>query len=86
MECMEFPQMCIFRWSLSLNSRILTRVITEGSKAINANSAKMPNKAARGAPRGKRALWMLNIQVATQSISPPLWAIGTGSLESRRPC
>merc|ERR1719413_841 len=75
-----------FRWSLSLVSRILTRVINEGStivmKAINANSSKMLKKAVGCAPRGKRALWMLNIQVGTQSISPLLWAIETGSLEA----
>jgi hemoglobin-like flavoprotein len=63
-----------FRWSLSLISRILTRVITEGStivmKAINTNSGKQLRKAVACAPRGKRALWMLNIQVGTQSISP----------------
>lgn len=74
-----------FRWSLSLISRILTRVINEGStivmKAINMNSGKMLKKAVGCAPRGKRALWMLNIQVGTQSISPLLWAIETGSLE-----
>merc|ERR1740116_199911 len=75
-----------FRWSLSLISRILTRVINEGStivmKAINANSSKMLKKAVGCAPRGKRALWMLNVQVGTQSISPLLWAIETGSLEA----
>merc|ERR1719464_1686594 len=77
-----------FRWSLSLISRILMRVINEGStivmKAINANSGKMLKKAVGCAPRGKRALWMLNIQVGTQSISPLLWAIETGSLESAK--
>merc|ERR1719150_677249 len=56
-----------FRWSLNLISRILTRVITEGStivmKAINANSGKLLKKAVSCAPRGKRAMWMLNIQV-----------------------
>merc|ERR1719436_643610 len=77
-----------FRWSLSLISRILTRVINEGStivmKAINANSGKQLKKAVSCAPRGKRALWMLNIQVGTQSISPLMWAIETGSLESAK--
>merc|ERR1719401_1074165 len=77
-----------FRWSLSLISRILTRVINEGStivmKAINANSGKMLKKAVGCAPRGKRALWMLNIQVGTQSISPFLWAIEAGSLEAAK--
>merc|ERR1711972_563444 len=77
-----------FRWSLSLISRMLTRVINEGStivmKAINANSAKLLKKAVSCAPRGKRALWMLNIQVGTQSISPLMWAIETGSLEAAK--
>merc|ERR1712190_440978 len=77
-----------FRWSLSLISRILTRVITEGStivmKAINTNSGKQLKKAVGCAPRGKRALWMLNIQVGTQSISLLLWAIETGSLEAAK--
>merc|ERR1719188_866883 len=77
-----------FRWSLSLISRILTRVINEGStivmKAINTNSAKQLKKAVACAPRGKRTLWMLNVQVGTQSISPLLWAIETGSLEAAK--
>ncbi|CAK0847963.1 unnamed protein product [Prorocentrum cordatum] len=77
-----------FRWSLSLISRILTRVITEGStivmKAINMNNGSQVRKAVGCAPRGKRAMWMLNIQVGTQSISPLLWAIETGSLDAAR--
>merc|ERR1719191_702361 len=77
-----------FRWSLSLISRILTRVITEGStivmKAINQNSGKALKKAVSCAPRGKRALWSLNIQVGTQSISPFLWAIETGCLDAAK--
>merc|ERR1719499_2645694 len=77
-----------FRWSLSLISRILVRVINEGStivmKAINLNSGKQLKKAVGCAPRGKRALWMLNIQVGTQSISPLMWAIETGSLEAAK--
>merc|ERR1711933_74178 len=77
-----------FRWSLNLISRMLTRVINEGStivmKAINVNSAKMLKKAVGCAPRGKRALWMLNVQVGTQSISPLLWAIETGSLDAAK--
>merc|ERR1719203_679405 len=77
-----------FRWSLSLISRILTRVINEGStivmKAINANSGKQLKKAVGCAPRAKRALWMLNIQVGTQSISPLLWGIEAGSLEAAK--
>jgi len=77
-----------FRWSLSLISRILTRVINEGStivmKAINCNSVKMVKRAISCAPRGKRAVWMLNVQVGTQSISPLLWAIEMGSLDAAR--
>ncbi|CAK0788745.1 unnamed protein product [Prorocentrum cordatum] len=53
-------------------------------KAINENSAKKLRKAIGCAPRGKRTAWMLNIQVGTQSISPFLWAIETGSLEAAR--
>lgn len=77
-----------FRWSLSLISRILTRVITEGStivmKAINTNSAAQLRKAVACAPRGERAKWVLNIQVGTQSISPLIWAIEAGSLEAAK--
>mmetsp|Transcript_93649 Transcript_93649/g.269625 ORF Transcript_93649/g.269625 Transcript_93649/m.269625 type:complete len:1122 (+) Transcript_93649:131-3496(+) len=77
-----------FRWSLGLISRILTRVINEGStivmKAINTNSAKLLKRAVACAPRGQRSLWMLNVQVGTQSISPLMWAIGAGSLEAAR--
>jgi len=75
-----------FRWSLSLMSRVLFRVVGEGStivmKAINVNSGKQLKKALSCAPRGKRALWMLNIQVGTQSISPLLWSIETGSMDA----
>ena len=53
-------------------------------KAINANSYKQSMKAVGGAPRGKRALWTLNIQVGSQSVSPLMWALETGSLESAR--
>jgi len=77
-----------FRWSLSLISRILVRTINEGStivmKAINTNSAKQLEKAVSCAPRGKRALWLLNITVGTQSISPLYWAIESGSLDSAK--
>jgi len=77
-----------FRWSLNLISRILMRVINEGStivmKAINQNSGKQLRKAVGCAPRGRRSLWVLNIQVGTQSISPFLWAIEAGSLEAAK--
>ncbi|CAE8585201.1 unnamed protein product [Polarella glacialis] len=77
-----------FRWSLSLISRILVRTINEGStivmKAINTNSARQLEMAVACAPRGKRALWLLNITVGTQSISPFYWSIESGSEESAR--
>jgi len=77
-----------FRWSLNLLTRVLTRVINEGStvvmKAINANSDRMLRKAVACAPRGQRALWSLNVQVGTQSISPLLWALESGSLEAAK--
>ncbi|CAE8638544.1 unnamed protein product [Polarella glacialis] len=73
-----------FRWSLSLIARILVRTINEGStvvmRAINTNNAKQLRMAVGCAPRGKRAMWMLNITVGTQSISPLYWAIESGSL------
>ncbi|CAE7221390.1 unnamed protein product [Symbiodinium pilosum] len=75
-----------FSWSLGLISRILVRTINEGStlvmKAINLNSAKMLKKALTPVPRSKRALCMLKVTVGTQSISPLLWAISSGSLEA----
>ncbi|CAE8640709.1 unnamed protein product [Polarella glacialis] len=77
-----------FRWSLSLISRILVRTINEGStivmKAINTKSARQLEMAVACAPRGKRALWLLNITVGTQSISPFYWSIQSGSSESAR--
>eukprot|EP00931_Biecheleriopsis_adriatica_P074845 TRINITY_DN4882_c0_g1_i2.p1 TRINITY_DN4882_c0_g1~~TRINITY_DN4882_c0_g1_i2.p1 ORF type:complete len:1278 (+),score=337.48 TRINITY_DN4882_c0_g1_i2:114-3947(+) len=75
-----------FGWSLGLISRVLVRTINEGStivmKAINMNSVKQVKKALSCAPRGKRATWMLNITVGTQSISPLIWSITSGSLEA----
>mmetsp|Transcript_56368 Transcript_56368/g.91234 ORF Transcript_56368/g.91234 Transcript_56368/m.91234 type:complete len:1164 (+) Transcript_56368:84-3575(+) len=75
-----------YRWSLSLMSRMMVRTINEGAtivmKAINTNSKSQLEKAVACAPRGKRALWLLNITVGTQSISPLYWAIESGSVES----
>eukprot|EP00931_Biecheleriopsis_adriatica_P078658 TRINITY_DN5208_c0_g2_i1.p1 TRINITY_DN5208_c0_g2~~TRINITY_DN5208_c0_g2_i1.p1 ORF type:complete len:683 (+),score=120.18 TRINITY_DN5208_c0_g2_i1:69-2051(+) len=75
-----------FRWSLSLIARILVRTINEGStivmKAVNANAGKALRRAVAIAPRGKRSLWMLNITVGTQSISPLYWAIESSSLNT----
>eukprot|EP00931_Biecheleriopsis_adriatica_P123584 TRINITY_DN9863_c1_g1_i1.p1 TRINITY_DN9863_c1_g1~~TRINITY_DN9863_c1_g1_i1.p1 ORF type:complete len:1235 (+),score=276.02 TRINITY_DN9863_c1_g1_i1:91-3705(+) len=75
-----------FGWSLGLVSRLLVRTITEGStivmKAINTDSKKQVVKSISCAPRGKRSVWMLNVTVGTQSISPLIWAISSGSLEA----
>ena len=54
-------------------------------KAINGNSYNSLIKAVGNAPRGKRTLWLLNIQVGTQSITPLMWSVATGSMESARP-
>jgi len=73
-----------FKWSISLIARILVRTVNEGStivmKAVNTNAERTLRRAVSIAPRGKRALWMLNITVGTQSISPLYWAIESGSL------
>ena len=54
-------------------------------KAINGNSYNSLIKAVGNAPRGKRTLWLLNIQVGTQSLTPLMWSVETGSMESARP-
>lgn len=75
-----------FSWSLGLISRMLVRTILEGStivmKAINVNSGSQLRKAIACASRSKRALWMLNITVGTQSISPLMWSIESGALDA----
>ncbi|CAE8735547.1 unnamed protein product, partial [Polarella glacialis] len=77
-----------FRWSLVLISKILVRVISEGStivmKAINANSSKMLRRAVGCAPRAQRVEWLVRIQVGTQKISPLSWAIESGSLDAAK--
>ncbi|CAJ1384392.1 unnamed protein product [Effrenium voratum] len=73
-----------FRWSLTLVAKILVRTILEGStvvmKAVNTNSEKSLKRAVAVAPRGRRAMDLLNITVGTQSISPFYWSIESGSL------
>jgi hypothetical protein len=75
-----------FSWSLGLISRMLVRTILEGStivmQAININSGSQLRKAIACAPRSKRALWMLNITVGTQSISPLMWSVESGALDA----
>ena len=53
-------------------------------KAINTNSAKQIRKAVACAPRNRRAQWLLNITVGTQSISPLFWAIESSNLDAAR--
>lgn len=77
-----------FSWSLTLISKILIRVILEGStivmKAINLNEEAALRKAIAVAPRQHRATQLLNISVGTQSFSPLFWAIESGSLNSAK--
>lgn len=72
-----------FSWSLGLVSRMLVRTIKEGStivmKAINQNSKELLASALECAPRGSRDQWVLTVSVGTQSISPLLWAIDSGT-------
>ena len=53
-------------------------------KAINLNSVQTLKKAISFAGRGERASFMLKIQVGTVAISPLMWAVEAGSLESAR--
>ncbi|CAK9110292.1 unnamed protein product [Durusdinium trenchii] len=77
-----------FTWSETLISKILMRVILEGStivmKAINLNEEAALRKAISVAPRGQRAQQLLNITAGTQSFSPLFWAIDSGSLNSAK--
>lgn len=51
-------------------------------KAINTNEQKTLQRAISVAPRGKRAMELLEIRVGTQTISPFYWALESGSLNS----
>lgn len=72
-----------FAWSVGIISRMLVRTIKEGStivmKAINQNDKELLRSALSCAPRGARAEWVLTISVGTQSISPLLWAVESGT-------
>mmetsp|Transcript_168400 Transcript_168400/g.541026 ORF Transcript_168400/g.541026 Transcript_168400/m.541026 type:complete len:1179 (-) Transcript_168400:110-3646(-) len=74
-----------FAWSLRLVAKILVRTIHEGStvvmKSINCNSVKLLKRAIIAAPRKLRAMWMLDVQVGDQHISPLAWSIESGSLK-----
>lgn len=60
-----------FRWSLTLVAKILVRAVGEGAtlvmRAINTNQELAMRKALAIAPRGQRAMELLNISVGTQS-------------------
>jgi len=75
-----------FTWVLNLIGQMQTRTITEGStivmKAINVNNVKAVKDAINCAARGVRAQWMLLITVGTRDISPFLWAVQSGAIES----
>eukprot|EP00929_Paragymnodinium_shiwhaense_P020518 TRINITY_DN13656_c1_g1_i1.p1 TRINITY_DN13656_c1_g1~~TRINITY_DN13656_c1_g1_i1.p1 ORF type:complete len:1087 (+),score=224.95 TRINITY_DN13656_c1_g1_i1:109-3369(+) len=75
-----------FSWALSLVAQMMERTIMEGStivmKAINMNSPKALLSAISCAARGERAQWMLLITVGTRDISPFLWAVQSGAVET----
>ena len=53
-------------------------------KAINMNSGKHVKRALITVSRKRRAMAMLKVTVGTQSISPLLWAIQSGSIEAAK--
>ena len=53
-------------------------------QAISGNSYNSLTRAVGNAPRDKRTLWLISIQVGTQSISPLMWSIERDSMESAR--
>ena len=73
-------------WTLDLIGRIFIRTLAEGSTpviiAINKNNTKVLNTAVSNAPRGQRDVVLLRVQVGTESMSPLVWALEKGALES----
>ncbi|OLP87811.1 hypothetical protein AK812_SmicGene30936 [Symbiodinium microadriaticum] len=73
-------------WTLDLIGRIFIRTLSEGSTpviiAINKNNTKVLNTAVSNAPRGQREVILLRVQVGTESMSPLVWAVEKGALES----
>jgi hypothetical protein len=84
--CSDEAVLDSFRWSIALVAKSLVRTILEGStvimKAINNNTEVSITKGLNSAPRSERGQWMLLVQVGTQNISPLLWALEAGSLNS----
>eukprot|EP00439_Symbiodinium_sp_Y106_P011264 s5807_g1.t1 len=77
-----------FRWSFSLVAKLLMRTIEQGAtlvmKAINTDNAKQVRRALSYAPRANRAMWVLDVTVGTQSVSPLYMSIDTGNLEAAK--
>jgi len=75
-------------WTLDLIGRIFIRTLAEGSTpviiAINRNTSKSMKTAVANYPRGQREVILLTVQVGTESMSPLIWAIEKGALESAR--
>eukprot|EP00929_Paragymnodinium_shiwhaense_P110893 TRINITY_DN781_c1_g1_i5.p1 TRINITY_DN781_c1_g1~~TRINITY_DN781_c1_g1_i5.p1 ORF type:complete len:787 (-),score=162.72 TRINITY_DN781_c1_g1_i5:522-2612(-) len=75
-----------YEWSLTLISRMMGRIISEGStivmKAVNINSPNNVRIAIACATRGERASWMLLIKVGTRDISPFLWSVQSGAIDA----
>lgn len=77
-----------FHWPLRLTAQLLVRTIQQGATlvmlAINTNSGTQMRKALSYAPRKKRALWILDVTVGSQSVSPLLVSIESGNLEAAK--
>jgi len=75
-------------WTLDLIGRIFIRTLSEGSTpviiAINRNTSKAMKLAVANYPRGEREVILLTVQVGTESMSPLIWAVEKGALESAR--
>lgn len=75
-------------WTLDLIGRIFIRTLAEGSTpviiAINKNTAAEMQTAVANYPRGEREVILLRVQVGTESMSPLIWAIEKGALESAK--
>eukprot|EP00435_Cladocopium_sp_Y103_P009437 s3628_g2.t1 len=77
-----------FHWSFRLCAQLLVRTIQQGAtlvmRAISTNSGPQVRKALSYAPRKKRSLWVLNVTVGSQSISPLLVSIESGNMEAAK--
>ncbi|CAE7349616.1 unnamed protein product [Symbiodinium sp. CCMP2592] len=75
-------------WTLDLIGRIFIRTLAEGSTpviiAINRNTSKAMKTAVANYPRGEREVILLKVQVGTESMSPLIWAVEKGALDSAK--